>query len=491
MFKRLSAMAAVFFILTAFVMQAFAGMLYDSTSALNDALQNYSGYYQGRYNFNGDSIRYTPDAVLSGLTDDSGYSYGVIVYGQPHGDYKDGEYRYLGYTFYGEDYTNMSFPPDSHAGGADFASRNWVYQPWDDPGVNTSTRNLTKFNPVGLPGDGSPEYHDAIYWGILSTAFLQNNGYTFNPASKPELWQNIEQYVHILAPPTKYAWGIGRMWHEMGGSIWYITVPIMPEVLVPKPGNLKAVSIDLGVPPGQKAEPGKEYTATVVFENESDQAYPGTPVAVLHGEYQATLYDENSQVLPKKVIGGREVQVADFGKKGEPNSRRVFTCKWHPFGQTKDGLTGIVNRDEIGRVYQEATYEDNVVSAETDVRYINLGVKSLHIEPNPGTPGETSTAYGVAFNDYAEAFSDVPVILYVDKVYQGSTVVSLPAATEAGPGEASFEIKFPAPSAGEHKIEVVINPARLAQTDAGRKRLDEWGLQVPDTSGMNVVPEGY
>jgi len=283
----------------------------------------------------------------------------------------------------------MSFPPDSHAGGADFASRNWVYQPWKDP--NAEIIKLSNPSFVKFDGDGDPKYHDAIYWGILSTAFLQNNGYTFDTASRPELWNNIEQYVHILAPPTKYAWGIGRMWHHRDGGLWYITVPLMPEVLIPKPGNLKAVSIDLGVPQGQKAEPGAEYIATVVFENESDQPYPGTPVAVLHGDYQAALYDETGQVLPKKVVGGKEIHVADFGKKGGPNARRAFNCKWHPFGQTKDGLTGIVNRDEIGKVYQETTYEDNVVSAEIPVELVNLKVTSITLSPDSGQPNHLTS----------------------------------------------------------------------------------------------------
>jgi len=164
-----------------------------------------------------------------------------------------------------------------------------------------------------------------------------------------------------------------------------MTVPLLPDVMLPEPGNLKAVSLDLGVPQGQKAEPGAEYTATVVFENESDRAYPGTSVTVLHGEYQATLYDEKGQLLPKKTIGSKEVQVADFGKKGEPNARHTFICKWHPFVQARDGLTGIVNRDEIGKAYQETTCDDNIVSAQVDVSAVfNLVAAVI----DPGVSGE-------------------------------------------------------------------------------------------------------
>jgi len=41
MFKRLSVIAAVFFILTAFAIPAFAGKLYDDLKALSDAKASY------------------------------------------------------------------------------------------------------------------------------------------------------------------------------------------------------------------------------------------------------------------------------------------------------------------------------------------------------------------------------------------------------------------------------------------------------------------
>ncbi|OPX85776.1 MAG: hypothetical protein A4E53_03371 [Pelotomaculum sp. PtaB.Bin104] len=184
----------------------------------------------------------------------------------------------------------------------------------------------------------------------------------------------------------------------------------MPTALLPEPGNLKAVFIDLGVPQGQKAEPGAEYTATLVVENISDRAYPGTPVAVLHGEYQATLYDESGRVLPKKTIGGKEGQVADFDKKGTPGAKRTFKCKWHPFAQAKDGLTGMVNRDEIGKVHLETTYDDNVVSAQVNVNAVNL--KAVSIDPGvsgEADPGGEYTGHVTFANESDYTFTGVPV----------------------------------------------------------------------------------
>lgn len=382
----------------AFTNPALAGTVYDEAKAIDDALQNYGSYYipfSQEVPGQDQSLHYITDTSLSKIPDANGYGCGFLTYGQPHGDYKDGQHRYIGYIFYGEDYTNMDFPPDRYANGADFASQNWVAEPWKDPDVKASNPQLTRF-----PGDGDSDigYRYILQYSIGFTDFLGNNGYKVDLSSNPSFWDNIHQYVHILSPATTYSWGIGRMWHkDAAGNLWYITIPIAPSILIPPPGNLKAVSLDLGVPAGQKAEPGAEYTATVVFENESDQPYPGTPVAVLHGDYQATLYDENGQVLPKKTVGGREVQVADFGKKGEPNARRTFTCKWHPFGQAKDGLTGVVNRDEIGKVHLETTYEDNIVRAETEVTLPDfyVTIDPHEAEADPGQELSFTAAYGL------------------------------------------------------------------------------------------------
>ncbi|OPX85777.1 MAG: hypothetical protein A4E53_03372 [Pelotomaculum sp. PtaB.Bin104] len=221
MLKRLSVVTAVFFLLTAFISQALAGIPFDAITAINDAKQSYSDYYKDWSPYvpenapeKDSGLHYVTDSGLSNLTDGNGYSYGFLAYGQPHGDQKDGQYRYIGYTFYGEDYTNMDFPADQNANRADFASQNWIIQPWDDSAVKESNPNLSKFNPVSLPGDGDSKYHTAILAGIMAYgATNANNGYTISSTSNPSFWDNIEQYVHILSPASQYSFGIGRMWH--------------------------------------------------------------------------------------------------------------------------------------------------------------------------------------------------------------------------------------------------------------------------------------
>ena len=112
----------------------------------------------------------------------------------------------------------------------------------------------------------------------------------------------------------------------------------------------------------------------------------------------------DGQPLPKKVVNGKEVQVDDFDKKGTPGAKRTFTCKWHPFAQARDGLAGIVNRDEIGKAHLETTYEDNIVKAEIPVELVNLKVTDITLDPNPSAPGQAANGTTTVQNDSEKAF---------------------------------------------------------------------------------------
>jgi len=151
-------------------------------------------------------------------------TYGALVYGDPHGSTSteseslgpsnsSGEiqYRYLGYTKKGEDYTNPAYPHDAWAGGY-LEDRNWIKEPWN----NIDSAILTPF-------DGDTKYLTNIQKGIsLYYSDISLGG------SSP-YWTNWSSYCHILCPPTEFTWGMGRMWHQRSdGSIWYITVPLTP-----------------------------------------------------------------------------------------------------------------------------------------------------------------------------------------------------------------------------------------------------------------------
>ncbi|MCL6478853.1 MAG: hypothetical protein K6T65_10595 [Peptococcaceae bacterium] len=295
MLKRLSVVTAVFFLLAAFLTPAFAGT-YDANAAINDALENCSSYYQDRHNFNGDTIRYVTSTGLSNITDGNGNSYGFLTYGQHHGNYRNGQHRYIGYTYYGEDYTNMDFPADKNANGANFASPNWVIQPWKDPAVRASNKNLSGFN-----GDGSPQYRTAILAGIMAYGGTNaNNGYLIGETEDASFYGKIEQYVHILAPPTKYAWGIGRMWHIKNGQLWYVTIPIAPEALLPAAPDL---STNLETDSFTGAKPGEKITSTVAYRLNPDHPRPERALVRMHHavngqEYRMQLQPVNGAPVP-------------------------------------------------------------------------------------------------------------------------------------------------------------------------------------------------
>ncbi|WP_190258763.1 Ig-like domain-containing protein [Pelotomaculum schinkii] len=228
MFKRLFALAAVFLFLTA-VLPAVAGQLIDAQTAINDALQNSGAYYE-QNNQKGDSINYVSIPILSKYLKGDNY-FGCLVYGGPHGDTKDSQSRYLGYTLSGEDYTNVAFPPDvSHSGY--FEDQQWVYQPWWNSDVTT---NYTVDFNNGL--DGTDLYAQNIRQGILVYYTDPSNANNYQvkgvTSETQDFWDNIQQYIHVLAPPTDLAWGIGRMWrYGENGQINYVTVPIMPNMLL-------------------------------------------------------------------------------------------------------------------------------------------------------------------------------------------------------------------------------------------------------------------
>ena len=252
-----------------------------------------------------------------------------------------------------------------------------------------------------------------------------------------------------------------------------MTVPILPNVLLPELGNLKAVSIDLGIPPGQLAEPDTKYMATVVFKNEFDQKLTGVPVAVLHGEYKATLIDEKGQTLPWVSINGKEVQVADF----EAGESRKFTCFWHTLNQAKDGLTGIINRDEIGKVHQETNYADNIVSAETVVEFQDLSVQILDY-PQEAYAGNPVTVKAKVFNSTGK----MVVTKLVWKV-NGSIIKDIPNFDIISEYESAVTFNMPNSSA---QVTVEVNPDHNAPPDEA-----SWENNIDSCSIKMLAHPGY
>lgn len=391
MIKRLSTVVAVFFLLTAFLTPAFAET-YSAADAIADALHH--GYKDK--NINGDPINYVTTTAISDITNKNGISYGFLTYGQPHGELRNGHHRYIGYTYYGEDYTNMDFPADQYANGDDFASQDWISQPWKNQAVILSNPNITRF-----PDDGTNKYSYNIFAGLLTNDLVNNNGYINNNFDS-EFWSNVEQYVHILAPPTKYAWGIGRMWHYKNGNLLYITVPIMPNSLLTNL-DLEVTTLESGIPQGEKAQPGQAYTGTVVYKNLSDitMSKPAA-VAVTNNGYATTLKDQSGNTVTTLIL--------------PPGESKTLTFTWHmPTNTNTSTLEAIINLPPDSALIEENLLNNKKTTTIT-ANQKNLAV-TITSYPDEAQPGQTVTVAGKITNE-----SDTPITTLV-QWYLGSKKV--------------------------------------------------------------------
>lgn len=140
---------------------------------------------------------------LSQVNRDMYDKYGVIVYGEPHGDTKGSESRYVGYTPDGEPFGNPVFPRDSWAGGT-FDERNWIAEPW----TNTALRE--QFGIKHSAFNGTEEFADNMRAGLLK----------YYPEDTDGSRTDWHKYMQILQPPTEYAPGMARMWHVNENEIF-------------------------------------------------------------------------------------------------------------------------------------------------------------------------------------------------------------------------------------------------------------------------------
>lgn len=172
----------------------------------------------------------------------------MFTYGGPHGTKRKGEYRYLGYTKFGENYTNINFPMDAFNASKLIENRNWIANPWKSNAVKKALSAQGE-NPINEnPFDKLPINQILVYRGLSREKDENGNPLPMGSGAKTKPW---DQYVHVLQPPTEYTSGIGRMWHISNGTVWYKTVylPQYSEIFTP-------VDPPKGEVPGFKGELG-------------------------------------------------------------------------------------------------------------------------------------------------------------------------------------------------------------------------------------------
>ncbi|MBC7323819.1 MAG: hypothetical protein H5T99_00710, partial [Moorella sp. (in: Bacteria)] len=224
--KALAALLAAFFLVSVFVIPVQAGELKDWLLSLGDQIvdqanQDTNNHYVEK-NEAGEERRLHEvyrgqcQGIIFNALDELDLPLLVLTWGDPHGDQKGDHKRYIGYTRKNEDFTNPAFPHDAWAGGY-LEDRNWISQPWNDKRLGQ------QYNDFDENID-----RDSISLGLQ----LQYGDVLAGPDARPDFWNNLLEYLHVLAPPTTYTWGMGRMWHrDANGNVWYLSVPLVPKIM--------------------------------------------------------------------------------------------------------------------------------------------------------------------------------------------------------------------------------------------------------------------
>lgn len=179
----------------------------------------------------------------------------VLAYGDPHGDKKSiggtEQYRYLGYTAFGDEYSNTIFPDDRQK-VTSFADRydngEWIKEPWNQWN-REETRGIPKLHKYF---DEQESFKNNLLANFKVGAVLHRIDMvtgeididTGKPLAEEDKQRNIENffktndwmdYVHILSPPSQGTWGMGRIWsRDKNGKLWYVTIALAPHSLTNK-----------------------------------------------------------------------------------------------------------------------------------------------------------------------------------------------------------------------------------------------------------------
>lgn len=173
----------------------------------------------------------------------------ILVYGGPNAvpageqDFKLGHYRFLGYTPDGDLMPDPDFPSDNEASTL-INNWDWVYEPYKQENPRLCAR-VTDWD--GLSSH-LPYIND-----ILKTKF----GGLFD-YNDPKQWH---LYTKILQPRTNVTPGLGRLWHNWRGSLWYISILIPAQI----PPDIEVVSISNPSP----VYVGTTQSASVIYRNKS------------------------------------------------------------------------------------------------------------------------------------------------------------------------------------------------------------------------------
>jgi hypothetical protein len=236
-----------------FPASAFAETFQEAVTYANrdiSARYIYRGDYFGSRNIKGAGLN---QKTWNKPLDIGGTSVRTLAYGNPWGEHKQGNYRYLGYTKDGLGFTNINFPDDSKDLQTKYIEDlNWIEYPWEDYLVRQALSNRGEGKLARNPiFDCLLATRDLAYKG-LQLEKNKNGRSLAGPRAGSVPW---EKYIHVYQPPTEYLSGLGRMWNIkiINGKpvAYYKTVVLVPysvgkTPVTPPKGEVTEITGELG-----------------------------------------------------------------------------------------------------------------------------------------------------------------------------------------------------------------------------------------------------
>ncbi|MCL6479836.1 MAG: hypothetical protein K6T65_15805 [Peptococcaceae bacterium] len=250
-----------------------------------------------------DNMDYFPkEAEGRGLNANTHFVYRLLAYGDPHGTFDLGHYRYHGYTREGEAYTNPLFRPD-FTGFIDIDKANWLSEPEKNPEVDYFVTCIMKEKSLKRNNFDrqrpTHKYRYSIAGGLLLMHEILPGYYKVNKNTVYD--RDWENYVHILQPPTKYTFGVGRMFRKLpDGSMRYLSVPLASGELV---------QLDLSATLKEEAyqgEVGSVIESTATFALYKDAVRPVTANLRLYMKTGGGETEIPFTPNPSKVVSGNQ-----------------------------------------------------------------------------------------------------------------------------------------------------------------------------------------
>jgi hypothetical protein len=172
------------------------------------------------------------------------------------------QYRCLGYTINGDLFANSAFPPDyPPTQNVKTLNGRWVKEPWNhDHYYIKQWINRMDFTPEQL-------FKSTGRWDFFAANIVDG--------PEPQYFSDggsVEDYVHIIQPPTMYSWGlgIGFYFHNNGRNLRYRTFLLMPFEMLNNDISVHAETIPVGAGEGKKVLVGLNVKSTFTTDETVD-----------------------------------------------------------------------------------------------------------------------------------------------------------------------------------------------------------------------------